>query len=102
MKIVLYNKTRILEVFENVEKPAVDASSINWENGSVDGTDSFLLLDDAVEVGDTVTEELKAQDKGASFPKIDLRKENELLKQELAQTNADLMGLMDYVFGGSN
>jgi hypothetical protein len=101
MKLVIFNEENtVLEIIENIAQPVAGEKTVKWEGGQMDTELPFILVGDDVPVGETVTEDMKAQDQKAAHPLRDLLKENEELRQELALTNADLMGLMEYVFGG--
>lgn len=99
MKIVIYDNETKKVIFrrEQVTNPSVTLDGVEFGGGGLTGiTAGFILLDDAVEVGETVTDEILFADKKSDHQSEDI----ESLKRQLADTNADLLGLMEYVFGG--
>lgn len=90
MKIVLYTEDYlVLNVFEDVQNPKVEINTVEWDNGRLRGIKvPFLLLEDEVEVGQTVTGLLDL-DKKAQFTKVDIDLEQEY--KQLKKQQADLM-----------
>jgi hypothetical protein len=93
MKLILYKEDRsIIFKVDDIQSPVVQDDGVSWEEGSVTAADLFLLLEDDVEVGDTVTDGMLAQDRKEHFKKTD---EIQELKQQLAQTNALLLDFLE-------
>lgn len=102
MKLVVYkgDDGRVLLIEENLISPVVMGNRVSWEGGSVEDTDSFILLENDVDVGEVVSEELKALDKKGEFikpPERDLAKENEELKARLEAVEMATVTLMDFM-----
>jgi hypothetical protein len=105
MKLVFYTEqNKVVEVLNNIIEPEVEGNSVSWKGGELKSIRiPFLLVDDTeVSKGDDVTDDLLANDKKAEFKseKERLRAENEDLKRQLAQLNADLGSFMDFFFSG--
>ena len=105
MKLALYHNSKILQVFENVASPVVQGNTVSWETGSIsDG--EFLLLDDSVEVADTVTEELVNWDQKENFVKEKPPDTEELLSRLLEAEKENemnalaIMELAELLLGG--
>lgn len=104
MKLVLYQDDKAIAIYPGVINPTKTESGVKWDTGELSGVSvPFILVNEEVEIeaGDAIPEEIRIRE---SIPfeqdiTIMLRQENESLKQQLADTNSDLMGLMDYVFG---
>jgi hypothetical protein len=94
MKLIQYNGSRILYTVENIRMPVTVEDGVHWENGSVTGTDFLLLLDDNVEIGEEVTDELKALDRRSDFVK-EVAPNPLDLKRQLAETNALILDFME-------
>jgi hypothetical protein len=94
MKLVLYYENRILDVIDGILSPRVSENKIEWETGSVEGTDSFVLLENDVEVGADITDELLAIDKRSFFAKVPEPSAVEL-RQQLSETNALILDFME-------
>jgi hypothetical protein len=94
MKLVQYNGSRILYTVKDIRTPVTVEHGVHWESGSVTGTDFLLLLDDNVELGEEVTDELKALDRRADFVKVKAPDPAELEKK-LAETNALILDFME-------
>lgn len=93
MKIVIFEPTtkEVIYIQEQVSNPEVTDNSITFEGGELAGISKSCILIDDMEVGDSVTDEMIALDKKASYPKIDLKKENADLKKQLTDLSFELM-----------
>lgn len=105
MKLVFYSvENKVIEVLNNIIDPAVEGNSVSWKGGELKSIRvPFLLIEDTeVNKGEDVTDALLASDKKAEFKseKERLRAENDELKRQLAQLNADLGSFMDFFFSG--
>lgn len=105
MKLVFYTEeNKVVEVLSNIIDPVVEGDSVSWKGGELKSIKvPFLLVDDTEATkGEDVTDALLAIDKKAEFKseKEQLRAENEDLKRQLAQLNADLGSFMDFFFSG--
>jgi hypothetical protein len=101
MKVIIYDIETKKVIFrrEQIASPSVTSDGIEFAGGGMTGISAgFILVDDAVEVGDTVTDDIILADRKPDHQSDDI----ESLKSQLADTNADLLGLMEFVFGGSN
>ena len=94
MKLVLYNdQLRVVEVVEEIVSPQVVDNDATWADGSMTGIKlDFLLLEDGIEVNESV-EELMQLDKKKDYQKVDLLKENKELKNRLEATEQALLSL---------
>lgn len=93
MKLILYKEDRsILFSVDDIKSPTVKENGVDWEEGSVTAADLFVLLEDGVEVGETITDEILALDQKEHFRKVD---EMEDMRQQLAQTNALLLDFLE-------
>jgi hypothetical protein len=101
LKIVFYNnKNEVIEVLENIQDLFIENNNIKWDQGEMTGIQcNFSILDDMVEVSETITESQILSDKKEKFIKVDLIKENAELKanQELMQLVLDEL-IMGSVF----
>ncbi|WLR53545.1 hypothetical protein LC048_13535 [Mesobacillus subterraneus] len=93
MKIVIFEPAtkEVIYIQEQVSNPEVTDNSVTFKGGELAGiSKSFILIDD-MEVSDSVTDEMIALDKKASYPKTDLKKENEDLRKQLTDLSFELM-----------
>lgn len=99
MKLVIYDQDHnIKEIRENILSPVVEGNDVRWEGGSLTGIKfPFILLDDEVEVGETITNEIILMDKKKEYPVHNLVEENEDLKARLESAEAAILTLMDIV-----
>ncbi|WP_080845540.1 hypothetical protein [Cytobacillus gottheilii] len=101
MKLVLYNnESKVTNVIEGVVSPTVKEKDISWEAGFMGGVNlPFLLLDDNVEIGETVTDDMKLLDQTNNCLYVNenevLKKENEELKERLGATELAIVDLLD-------
>lgn len=99
MKIVLYNEECILEVVEDVVNPIVVDNNITWDTGEMTGINpSFLLVENDVEVGGEVNDELLQVDKKDEFKPNE--NELEILREESDINAMAIMSLTDFILGG--
>lgn len=99
MQLVLYHEDNRILYKASIRSPVVTANGVEFDEGSVIA-DLFLLLEDTVEVGEEVTDELRSLDQKEKYrkaPEIDLQKENEDLKARLESAEAAIIGLMDFM-----
>jgi hypothetical protein len=87
MKLVFYDdNNNVLDITKGVISPSVTSDSVEWTNGSVKGVKvNFILVDDTVEIGDTVTSENIAADQKENFKKVDQLSEIKKLKSQNAE-----------------
>ncbi|WP_226085638.1 hypothetical protein [Mesobacillus sp. S13] len=99
MKLVIYDQEHnIKEIRENILSPVVEGNDVRWEGGSLTGIKfPFILLDDELEVGETLTDEIIQLDKKEEYPAHDLVEENLDLRTRLESAEAAILTLMDIV-----
>lgn len=102
MKIVVYDfDKKVVDVIDDIKHPKVSGNRVDWEGGSTENNLPFLLLEDSVEINETITDEIIALDKKSEFAKVDelaeLKAENTELKSRLETAEMAIVTLMDFV-----
>jgi hypothetical protein len=99
VKLVLFDENfTVRQVIEEIEHPVINENNVTWEGGSLNGINlPFVLLQDDVEIGETISEEAIAQDQKTNYLAHDLVTENEQLKARVEAAEAAIISLMDFV-----
>lgn len=103
MKLVLYDEEtlEVRRVEEDIRSPVVDGNNVIWEVGSLHGIKlPFLLLEDDVEVHESVDEAIIGLNLSEQYLKVDLLEENKKLKEENKLNAMAIMELAEMIFGG--
>lgn len=97
MKLVIYNNQyQVVNVFENMNDVQVTSNSVIWRDGSLTGIkQNFIVLEDHIEVGDRVSEDIIELDRKTHVHKKDPIAENEVLKARVANLEETLLFVLD-------
>lgn len=97
MYLVLYTDV-VRDCTEIKGDITVNGNHVTWPKGQMTIASDFALVDDPVNVGDTVTDELLATDRKNDFLKVDemdlLKTENEKLRNDMEKLVIEMTTLM--------
>jgi hypothetical protein len=99
MKIAIYqNNGMLATVLEDIDNPKLVGSELTFDKGSITGIDeNHILLDDAVEVPETL-EEASAINQLSNLTKVPtLEEENAELRLRLESAEMAIISLMDFM-----
>lgn len=91
MYLVLYTDV-VRECTEIKGSITVNGKRVSWPKGGADIECDFIIVDDPVNVGDTVTDALLVADRKNEFKKVD---EMEVLRNRLESSEMALIQMMD-------
>jgi hypothetical protein len=107
LQIVLFQGKNVLNVIDNVVDIKIEGNSITWQDGAIrDVKVDYLIVDDDVEIGPVIDDEIIALDKKAQyiFEKVDevaeLKAQLQGAREENEMNALAIMELAELVLGG--
>lgn len=99
MKLVIFNnENKVIDALEGLSEVQTKGEDVWWNGGSMQGIKlNYLILDDSVEVSETITKEVIAVDQKENFRKVDFEQENAELKARLESAEMAIITLMDFL-----
>lgn len=92
MQIVLFKDEDVLKVIDNVVDIKIEGKNIVWHDGSIrDVKIDYIIVDDEVEIGDIINDEIMALNQREKFVKPPIVDETAELKKQQTDLIFELM-----------
>jgi hypothetical protein len=99
MKIAYYDSdNKLINFFEDIINPRINGNDILSDRGYIEGLKNWIIIEDSVEVPETLTAEAKKLDKKGTLPKFSKPSEQEKNRESRMQgIEMAIMSIMERI-----